>query len=199
MRRPSETPDRLAAFSDGVFAIVITILVLELHPPSEPSFAALARLWPVGLSYAVSYLFLAIVWTNHHHLIRFTDVATPRLIWSNFGHLFSVSFLPFTTSWIASSRMAAVPVAFYAVDFFLVNATYLLLCFEAVDRPNNPHVPHADRRVMRIRSLTTLGLFAFASIIALYSPVIGLGTILACLLLYLRPDAWTFGWLRRVE
>ena len=68
LRRP--TPERLGAFSDGVFAAIITIMVLELKPPPQPSFAALLPLWPMGLSYAVSYLFIAIVWVNHHHLLR---------------------------------------------------------------------------------------------------------------------------------
>jgi hypothetical protein len=83
-RRP--TPERLGAFSDGVFAVIITIMVLELKPPPQPSFAALLSLWPTGLSYAVSYLFIAIVWVNHHHLLRFAEHATPQLIWWNFAH-----------------------------------------------------------------------------------------------------------------
>src|SRR5262249_28759321 len=91
----TSTPDRLIMFSDGVFAIIITILVLELRAPESASFAALAELWPTALSYAVSYLFLAIVWVNHHHLLRDAQSATPRLIWVNFAHLFSMSLLPF--------------------------------------------------------------------------------------------------------
>ncbi|MET0993027.1 MAG: TMEM175 family protein [Mycobacterium sp.] len=67
-------------------------------------------LWPTGLSYAVSYLFIAIVWINHHYLFSYAEVATPRLVWSNFAHLFSVSLIPFTTGWIADSRLAAAPV-----------------------------------------------------------------------------------------
>src|ERR1700758_4635536 len=78
-RRP--TPERLGAFSDGVFAVIITIMVLELKPPPEPSFAALLPLWPTGVSYAVSYFFIAIVWVNHHHLLRFASHAAPRLVW----------------------------------------------------------------------------------------------------------------------
>jgi uncharacterized membrane protein len=107
-RRP--TTERLGAFSDGVFAVIITIMVLELKPPSEPSFAALLALWPTALSYAVSYLFIAIVWVNHHHLLRFAGHATPRLIWINFAHLFMVSLVPFSTAWVAGTRLAAVPV-----------------------------------------------------------------------------------------
>ena len=98
---------RLSLFSDGVFAVLITILVLELKPPSADTFSALLPLWPTGLSYAVSYLFIAIVWVNHHHLFSYAEVATPRLMWSNFAHLFSVSLIPFATEWIAESRLGS--------------------------------------------------------------------------------------------
>jgi uncharacterized membrane protein len=98
------TPDRLSAFSDGVFAVLITVLVLELRPPEVPTFKALLLLWPTWLSYAVSYLFIAIVWTNHHHLMRHATEATPRLMWFNFAHLFSVSLLPLSTAWMAVSE-----------------------------------------------------------------------------------------------
>jgi hypothetical protein len=122
-RRP--TPERLGAFSDGVFAVMITIMVLELKPPLQPSFAALLPLWPTGLSYAVSYLFIAIVWVNHHHLLRFASHATPRLIWWNFAHLFAVSLVPFSTEWVAVTRFAAAPVTVYAAVFVLVNSAYV--------------------------------------------------------------------------
>lgn len=92
------TPERLSAFSDAVFAVLITVLVLELRPPEAASFEALLEHWPTGLSYAVSYLFIAIVWVNHHHLMRYATEAMPRLIWFNFAHLFSVSLLPLATA-----------------------------------------------------------------------------------------------------
>ncbi|HEY2229866.1 MAG TPA: TMEM175 family protein [Xanthobacteraceae bacterium] len=85
---PRATPERLSAFSDGVFAVLITVLVLELRPPELPTFEALLLLWPTWLSYAVSYLFIAIVWTNHHHLMRHATEATPRLLWSNLSICF---------------------------------------------------------------------------------------------------------------
>ena len=154
------TPDRMNAFSDGVFAVIITILVLELRPPKEASFGALLELWPTAVSYAISYLFIAIVWVNHHHLLQFPDVATHRLIWGNFAHLFAVSLLPFTPAWIAGTRLGAVPVAFYAGDFFLVNVTYLLLCLEVVDRSAAHKVEPRARSMMRMRSLLTLAVFA---------------------------------------
>src|SRR5215208_2443379 len=128
------TAERLSAFSDGVFAVLITVLVLELRPPELPTFKALLLLWPTWLSYAVSYLFIAIVWTNHHYLMRYATEATPRLMWFNFAHLFSVSLLPLSTAWMAVSELAPQPVAFYAAVFFLVNATYICLISELVDR-----------------------------------------------------------------
>src|SRR3954470_15099555 len=148
LRRP--TPERLSAFSDGVFAVLITVLVLELRPPELPTFQALLSLWPTWLSYAVSYLFIAIVWTNHHHLMRYAITATPRLMWFNFAHLFSVSLLPLSTALMSVSKLAPQPVAFYAAVFFFVNATYILLIWELID-------PAADvsvkaRRNMRYRS-----------------------------------------------
>jgi uncharacterized membrane protein len=105
------SPDRLSLFSDAVLAVIITILVLDLKPPDTATFAALLPLWPTGLSYAMSYLFIAIVWINHHHLLSYAEVSTPRLVWSNFLHLFSVSLIPFCTEWIAVSRLAAAPVS----------------------------------------------------------------------------------------
>jgi uncharacterized membrane protein len=118
--------------SDGVFAILITVLVLELHPPAFPSFTAL--LWPTWLSYALSYLFIAIVWTNHYYLMRYATEANSRLLWFNFAHLFSMSLLPLSTAWMGTSELAPQPVAFYAAVFFLVKATYICLIWELIAR-----------------------------------------------------------------
>jgi uncharacterized membrane protein len=132
--RARGTPERLSAFSDGVFAVLITVLVLDLRPPELPTFKSLLSLWPTWLSYAVSYLFIALVWTNHHHLMRYATETTPRLMWFNFAHLFSVSLLPLSTAWMAVSELAPQPVAFYAAVFVLVNATYICLIYELIDR-----------------------------------------------------------------
>src|SRR3984885_2886226 len=132
MSQRRATVERLGTFSDGVFAVLISIMVLELKPPEQPTFAALLPLWPTALSYAVSYLFIAIVWVNHHHLFGYAESATRRLVWSNFAHLFSVSLIPFSTAWIAQTKLAAVPVSLYDGIFVLVNIKYFLLCVEAV-------------------------------------------------------------------
>ena len=158
------TPERLSAFSDGVFAVLITVLVLELRPPELPTFKALLLLWPTWLSYAVSYLFIAIVWTNHHYLMRYATEATPRLLWFNFAHLFSMSLLPLSTAWMAVSKLAPQPVAFYAAVFFLVNATYVCLNLGAHSSTPADEVSPTVRRIMRFRSITTLCLFGIAAL-----------------------------------
>jgi uncharacterized membrane protein len=183
------TPERLSAFSDGVFAVLITVLVLELRPPELPTFRALLSLWPSWLSYAVSYLFIAIVWANHHHLLRYATEATPRLMWFNFAHLFSVSLLPLSTAWMAVSRLAPQPVAFYAAVFFLVNATYIALIWELIGRESVKEVSPKERKIMRFRSIATLGIFAAAAIVALKYPLAGLGMCCCCLIVYLKPEA----------
>jgi TMEM175 potassium channel family protein len=182
------TPERLSTFSDGVFAVLITVLVLDLRPPELPSFKALLLLWPTWLSYAVSYLFIAIVWTNHHYLMRYAAEATPRLLWFNFAHLFSMSLLPLSTAWMAVSKLAPQPVAFYAAVFFLVNATYTCLIWELIDRTTIDEVSPRMHRIMRFRSIVTLCLFALAAVVALKYPLIGLGICICCLIVYLRPD-----------
>src|SRR6202012_4930272 len=141
------TPERLSAFSDGVFAVLITVLVLELRPPEQPSFEALLSLWPTWLSYAVSYLFIAIVWVNHHYLMRYADEATSRLLWFNFAHLFSMSLLPLSTAWMAVSRLAPQPVAFYAAVFFLVNVTYICLIWELIRRDPADDISSKERKI----------------------------------------------------
>src|SRR5262245_16109685 len=158
------TPERLTAFSDGVFAVLITVLVLDLRPPEQPTFKALLSLWPTWLSYAVSYLFIAIVWTNHHYLMRYANEAKHSLLESNFAHLFSMSLLPLSTAWMAVSELAPQPVAFYAAVFFLVNTTYIFLIWliGSVDK-----VSSRVRRIMRFRSIATLCLFGLAAVVAL--------------------------------
>ena len=182
------TPERLSAFSDGVFAVLITVLVLELRPPEHPTFEALMALWPTWLSYAVSYLFIAIVWANHHYLLRYADEATPRLLWFNFAHLFSMSLLPLSTAWMAVSELAPQPVAFYAAVFFLVNATYIALIWELIDETPGEMIPPKARKIMRARSLITLCCFALAAVVALKYPLAGLALCICCLVVYLKPE-----------
>jgi uncharacterized membrane protein len=183
------TVERLSAFSDNVFSIIITIMVLELNPPEHPTFAALLPLWPTGVSYVVSYLFVAIVWLNHHHVLQYAEVPTSRLIRRNFAHLFSVSLVPFSTAWMARTRLAGVPVSVQAGVFVLVNITYVALLWETFERADGNEISAQARRMMRARSFLTLGIFTIAMVVSVMFPLWGLGLVCFCLIFYLRPEA----------
>ncbi len=120
--------------------------------------------------------------------MRYAAEATPRLLWFNFAHLISMSLLPFSTAWMAVSELAPQPVAFYAAVFFLVNATYICLIWELIDRTTIDEISLGVRRIMRFRSVATLCLFSMAAVVALKSPLAGLGICICCLIVYLRPD-----------
>jgi uncharacterized membrane protein len=120
--------------------------------------------------------------------MRYATEATPRLMWFNFGHLFSVSLLPLSTAWMAVSKLAPQPVAFYAAVFLLVYLTYVLLIWELIDRSPVDDVPPRARKIMHIRSIATLCLFGAAAGVALMYPLIGLGVCCCCLIVYLKPD-----------
>jgi uncharacterized membrane protein len=171
-----------------VFAIIITIMVLELKKPESPTFHALFQLWPTWISYAASYLFIAIVWVNHHYLLKHASQATLRLMWANFGHLFSVSLIPFLTAWIAESKLAPVPVAMYAFVFLLVNLTYLALVWETLCNSKNPEVSNRAMWLLHARTSLTLFIFLMAMILAFWFPLLGFALVCFCLLLYLRPE-----------
>jgi uncharacterized membrane protein len=161
---------------------------MALRPAADHTFKGLLAQWPMLLSYAVSYLFVAIVWINHHYIMRFASGLTQRLLWINFSHLFSISLAPFSTMWMAESRLAPDSVAFYAAVFFLVNATYIGLLWEVFERGPVCKVSPSERRIMRVRPIATLGLHGAAVLIALAHPKIGLGICIVCISLYLRPD-----------
>jgi uncharacterized membrane protein len=189
MRAHATTAERLGAFSDAVIAVVITVMVLELKAPDGAAFAELAPLWPTALSYAVSYLFIAVIWVNHHHLLHFVGRTTPRLIWTNFAHLFLVSLLPFATAWMARTSFASAPVAAYAALFACVNLAYAFFERETLAQADARLVPERARRTARRRSIATVLIFGCASLVALRLPLLGFALVCSALAAYLRPEA----------
>ena len=188
MREDRETAHRLAAYSDAVFAVIVTIMVLELKAPEEAAFSALWPLWPTAISYAVSYLFIAIIWINHHYLVRFVGPPTLGLIWMNFAHLFMVALVPFATDWVARTRLAAPAVVLYAGLFVCVDLAYNIFEREVLARAETAHVSERVRRVARRRSLVVLAILTTAMLIAFLAPRVGFALICAALILHLRPD-----------
>jgi uncharacterized membrane protein len=118
---------RMEAFSDGVLAIIITIMVLELKVPHEADLAALLPLLPVFLSYVLSFVFLGIYWNNHHHLLQAIKHVDGRVLWANLHLLFWLSLIPFVTGWMGENQFAAWPVALYGAVLLLAGVAYVIL------------------------------------------------------------------------
>jgi uncharacterized membrane protein len=120
-------PGRLEAFSDGVLAIIITIMVLELHPPHDVSPAALRPLIPVFLSYVLSFIYIGIYWNNHHHMLHVTRRVDGAILWANLHLLFWLSLVPFVTAWMGENHFAPLPTATYGVVLLAAAIAYWIL------------------------------------------------------------------------
>ncbi len=125
---------RLEAFSDGVIAIIITIMVLELRAPHEASLAALRPLLPVILSYILSFVYLGIYWNNHHHMLQVTKHVSGGILWANLHLLFWLSLVPFVTAWMGETHFAPAPTALYGVVLFMAAIAYTILQSRIVAR-----------------------------------------------------------------
>jgi len=189
--RKKPGPERLSAFSDGVIAIIITIMVLELKVPHEASLAAVAALWPVLVSYALSYLIVALIWINHHHLLLYIRHADSLVLYTNLLLLFLVSLIPFFTEYMAETRMAPFSTAIYAANFVLVAIAFMLFEYRVALQiePGDLEVLEA-RRVANQRNWIALGLNVLAVPVAYVHPALSLGLILVNALLFVVPDAY---------
>src|SRR5712691_7464066 len=118
---------RMEAFSDGVVAIIITVMVLEMKAPRGPDLAALRPLIPVVLSYVLSFVFLGIYWSNHHHLLQVVQHVNGRVLWANLHLLFWLSLTPFVTNWMGENQFAAWPVALYGAVLLFAAVAYFIL------------------------------------------------------------------------
>jgi uncharacterized membrane protein len=126
--------NRLEAFSDGVIAIIITIMVLEMRPPHEASIEALRPLVPVALSYLLSFVYLGIYWNNHHHMLHVTRHVDGAILWANLHLLFWLSLVPFSTAWMGENHFAAVPTAVYGVVLLMAAIAYFILARAIIHR-----------------------------------------------------------------
>jgi uncharacterized membrane protein len=118
---------RLEAFSDGVIAIIITIMVLELRTPHDSSFESLFSLWPIFLSYLLSFIYVGIYWNNHHHMLQLCRRVTGGILWANLHLLFWLSLVPFATGWLGENHFATNPTAFYGIVLFMSAIAYWIL------------------------------------------------------------------------
>lgn len=182
---------RLEAFSDGVIAILITIMVLELRAPEEPTLDALRPLFPTLLSYLLSFVFLGIYWNNHHHLLQATKSVGGRVLWANLHLLFWLSLIPFVTSWMGETQFAAWPVALYGVVLLLAAVAYYLLT-------QNLLAHHSKESVLAtavgddFKGKISLLFYAAAIPLAFVSPLISCLLYVVVAAIWLIPD-------RRIE
>ncbi len=182
---------RLEAFSDGVIAIIITIMVLELHAPQDADVHALRPLFPAFSSYALSFVYVGIYWSNHHHLLHTVDRVDGRILWANLHLLFWLSLVPFGTSWMGETCWAPLPTAVYGGLLLLAAIAYLILeaVIIAVHGPDSRLRAAVGRETKgRVSALAYL----VAIPLALAVQWVALGIYVAVALMWLVPD-------RRIE
>ena len=144
------TTSRLEAFSDGVIAIIVTIMVLELRAPAQPTWSALFHVAPILISYGLSFLVVAIMWVNHHHMIHVVRRVTARLLWSNLNLLFWMSLVPFVTDFLGKNYRAPMAVALYGLDLTLCSSAFYLLRNELVrQEPDTTDMNEYHRSMQR--------------------------------------------------
>lgn len=182
------TKTRLEAFSDAVIAIIITIMVLELKVPHETSFGALMKLWPVFLSYAVSFLMLGIYWGNHHHLVHTIKEVRGSIIWANLHLLFWLSLIPFATAWMGENHFEKNTVAAYALLADLCGVAYYILLVVIKDcNRDHPAVLEVLRKQSRKGTLSCI-LYTAAIGLSFISGWLGGVLIILVAILWMIPD-----------
>jgi uncharacterized membrane protein len=181
------TRGRVEAFSDGVIAIVITIMVLEMKVPHGTDLAALRPIWPVLLSYVLSFIYLGIYWNNHHHLFHAVRRVSGPILWANLHLLFWLSLIPFVTGWMGENRFARLPVALYGVVLLCAAGAYYLLTVALVARRGlSPEVSEALRNEFKER--LSIALYAAGIALAWLKPWVGYALYVLVAILWLIPD-----------
>ena len=182
---------RLEAFSDGVIAIVITIMVLALHVPHSSHLSALRPLVPIFLSYALSFVNLGIYWNNHHHLLQAAPRVTGAMLWANLDLLFWLSLFPFATAWMGENHFAEVPVAVYGVVALLAGIAYYILQ-QVIVAAEGPTSRLASVLGRDLKGKVSPALYVVGICLTFVNRWVGLGCYVVVALMWLIPD-------RRIE
>jgi uncharacterized membrane protein len=182
---------RLEAFSDGVIAIIITIMVLELKVPRGQTIDVLLPLIPVLLSYVLSFVYLGIYWNNHHHMLHATHKVTGAILWANLHLLFWLSLVPFITGWMGSNHFAPVPAALYGAVMLMAAIAYYILQ-QAIIASQGPDSLLEKAIGRDWKGKVSPGLYAVAIPVAFLSPWVSIGLYVGVALIWLVPD-------RRIE
>ena len=182
---------RLEAFSDGVIAIIITIMVLELKAPHGSDLQALLPIIPVFLSYVLSFTFVGIYWNNHHHMLHAVEAVSGAALWANLHLLFWLSLTPFVTAWMDESDFAATPVALYGFILFMSAIAYYVLA-QILIRDNGPDCALAKAIGKDRKGIASIAIYLLAVIAAIWSPWMSIALDVVVAIIWFIPD-------RRVE
>ncbi len=186
MRFLTET-GRLEAFSDGVLAVIITIMVLELRPPAGVDWRSLLPTLPTLVVYATSFIFIGIYWNNHHHMLKASRGVDGRGMWANLHLLFWLSLVPVSTSWLGRYPTATWPTAFYCLVFLLDGVAYWLLQ-QALIRANGLDSPFAKALAADVKGNLSLLLYVLAIGAAFYDTIISDVLVVIVAIMWLVPD-----------
>ena len=179
--------ERLTAFTDGVVAIIITIMVLELKRPAGGQFADLLPLAPVLISYVLSFVYVAIYWNNHHHMLHLATSVTGPILWANMHLLFWLSLTPFAMGWLGENHLSAVPVAVYGGLLFMSAIAYSILMTLLV-RHEGPDSPLARAMGSDLKGKVSLALNAAGIALAFVQPLAAVGCYALVAVIWFVPD-----------
>jgi uncharacterized membrane protein len=186
----SLTPGRLEAFSDGVIAIILTIMVLELKAPESADLRALAHDWPIFISYIISYFYVAVYWINHHHLFHRVKRVDLPVLWANIALLFFMSFIPFFTAWMESTRLSALPTAVYAATMLVTGAAFSVLDRVVARQSIGDPQMVLLRRAAQRKNMIAIIVYAAAIATAFYNTTLSLILTFLVAVLYAVPWLW---------
>ena len=185
------TTTRLEAFSDGVVAILITIMVLELKTPAGHDWSALRPLAGVFSAYVLSFIYLGIYWNNHHHMLHVCDRVSGGVLWANLHLLFWLSLIPFTTAWIGESHLAPLPTALYGAVLMMAGAAYFILK-TALIAAQGPSSPLQAALGSDFKGKISVAIYAGAIVVSFFTTAIAMALYVGVALIWLVPD-------RRIE
>jgi len=178
---------RLEAFSDGVLAIIITIMVLEMKVPAGSCFTTLKPLIPKFLSYVLSFIYVGIYWNNHHHLFQAIEKVNGKVLWANLSLLFSLSLIPFTTAWMGQNHFEKNPVALYGINLLLCVFSYIILEKAAIKNEGKQStigMALEDKK----KEIASLLLYLIGTIVSFSIPEISMACYAFVAILWLIPD-----------
>lgn len=187
MRSFSTDTGRLEAFSDGVLAVIITIMVLELRPPASDTLHSLSQVLPNIALYALSFVFIGIYWNNHHHMLRASKGIDGAAMWANLHLLFWLSLVPFATSWLGKNPTAVGPTILYGTVLLMDAIAYTLLQ-RALLRVNGKSTPFANAVAVDVKGKVSIALYVLAIAAALISTIVSDVILVSVAVMWLVPD-----------